>query len=105
MYPTIATSEAIHIERPDAHQLEKTVRRFPAENPLTASIRQLTWLEAYATAFRYPTAAGRVPPAPPMSRVTVALDGIETVLERLVDHFGVDLDRENYPAAVTAAIR
>jgi HEPN domain-containing protein len=29
----LATSEAIHIERHDAHQLDKIIRRFPDENP------------------------------------------------------------------------
>lgn len=81
------------------------MRRFPAENPLTDSIRQLTWLEAYATAFRYPTAAGRVPPAPPIAKVSVALDRIESMLARLVGHFGVDLVRENQPAEFAGPIR
>lgn len=101
----VATSEAIHIERHDAHQLDKIVRRFPAENPLTDSIRQLTWLEAYATVFRYPTATGRIAPAPPIAKVSVALDRIESMLARLVGHFGVDLVRENQPAEFAGPIR
>jgi hypothetical protein len=40
-----------------------------------------------------------------MSRVKAALDGIETLLVRLSDHFGVDLSKEDGTAAITSPVR
>jgi hypothetical protein len=85
--------------------LDKIARLLPAANPLISTLRSLTWLEAYATAFRYPTPSGRVPAAPQMSRVKAALDGIETLLVRLSEHFGVDLSKEDGTAAITSPVR
>ena len=37
----VATSEGMHIERADAHQLDKVVRRFPADNPAKSALASL----------------------------------------------------------------
>lgn len=60
----LATSEKIHIERHDAHQLDKIVRRFPDEHSEKAALKSLVWLEAYATTFRYASPSGKIPKSP-----------------------------------------
>jgi HEPN domain-containing protein len=60
----LATSEAIHIERNDAHQLDKVVRRFPDNHAEKAALKSVVWLEAYATTFRYTLPSGQIPRAP-----------------------------------------
>lgn len=101
----IATSEQIHIERADAHQLDKTVRRFPADNAVKSALTSLVWLEAYATAFRYTTPSGRIPPAPPAARLSEAIEGAALLLNRIVAHFDVDLAEENAPARRVSPMR
>ncbi|MBL8581882.1 MAG: HEPN domain-containing protein, partial [Rhizobiaceae bacterium] len=67
-----ATSENIHIERADAHQLDKVIRAFPDAMGQKHALRRLSWLEAYATSFRYPSPAGRIPRSPDPQRLASA---------------------------------
>ena len=90
----VATSEDLHIERKDAHQLDTTIRRLPDVNADKAALREIAFLEIYATTYRYPTPSGRTPPMPPLDRITAALDGIEDLLRHLTRHFGIDPDRD-----------
>ncbi|MBN9075187.1 MAG: hypothetical protein BGN87_03700 [Rhizobiales bacterium 65-79] len=99
-----ATAEGLHIERHDAHQLDKTVRRFPDAHPEKVAISKLVWLEAYATTFRYTLPSGRIPKAPDDAKVAEAISGIEELILRAARHFGVDLEKDS-PAARTAPMR
>ena len=86
----IATAENIHIERKDAHQLDTIVREIPSESPDRPSLTALTFLEAYATSFRYGTPTGRVPAAPWSDRGGDARAIIEALIASLEAHVHVD---------------
>ena len=90
----VATSEDLHIERKDAHQLDTIVRKLPSDNPDRDVLASISFLEAYATSYRYGTPTGRVPASPSIDRVAVALDRIEAVIAILCAHFGVRLSEE-----------
>lgn len=85
----VATSEGLHIERKDAHQLDATARRLPEQNPDRAALARLGFLEAYSTTYRYPTPAGRIPASPNMGRIESALDSIDALLAVLRSHHGI----------------
>lgn len=85
----VATSEDIHIERKDAHQLDTIVRKLPAENPDRTALASISFLEAYATSYRYGTPTGRVPSTPPFDRIETALDQVEALVTALRTHFGI----------------
>lgn len=97
----VATSEDIHIERKDAHQLDTIVRKLPAENPDRATLTAITFLEAYATSYRYGTPTGRVPSTPAFDRIEKALDQVETLIAGLRKHFGVPAGTDGTAANVT----
>lgn len=101
----IATSETIHIERPDAHQLDKFVRRLPDTHPEKSSLHALSWLEAYATTFRYTSPSGAIPKAPDPARLQAAIADIAALIDRVSTHFGIDLQDEGAPAALSAPMR
>lgn len=101
----LATSEAIHIERHDAHQLDKAIRRFPEDNTEKPALKSFSWLEAYATTFRYPSTSGRIPPAPNKQKLQEAIDGISKLILRVASHFEVDLTDDTKPAKAIAPMR
>ncbi|MER2249199.1 hypothetical protein ABS772_04645 [Methylorubrum podarium] len=86
----IATSEDLHIERKDAHQLDTIIRRIPTQHPDHAALSSISFLEAYSTSYRYGTPTGRVPISPPTDRVAAALDEIERLIAELRRHFDVE---------------
>jgi HEPN domain-containing protein len=49
------------------HLLNEMVDLVPDESPLKPDLRSIEHLAAYATAYRYPTAAGRIKQTPPAS--------------------------------------
>ncbi len=87
----VATSEDLHIQRKDAHQLDSTVRRVPDVNPDRAALQSITFLEAYATAYRYPTPTGRMPSVPSKETIEGALDQADRLIVTLSAYFGVEL--------------
>jgi HEPN domain-containing protein len=101
----LATSEAIHIERQDAHQLDKVIRRFPDDNIEKSALKSFAWLEAYATTFRYPSPSGRIPPAPDKLKLEAAIDGISKLIFRIAAHFEVDLVDEAAQAKTVMPMR
>jgi HEPN domain-containing protein len=101
----LATSEAIHIERHDAHQLDKIVRRFPDNHAEKAALKSLVWLEAYATTFRYTLPSGQIPRAPDKAKLQKAIDDISDLILRTAGHFKVDLGDESKPAQVVTPMR
>lgn len=90
----VATSENLHIERKDAHQLDTVIRRLPESNADKVALGTIAFLEVYATAYRYPTPTGRTPPMPPVDRIEAALATVRAILDDLTKHFGVDLDQD-----------
>lgn len=101
----LATSEAIHIERHDAHQLDKIVRRFPDGHAEITALKSVVWLEAYATTFRYTLPSGQIPRAPDKAKLQKAIDDISNLILRVARHFGVDLGDETKPAQMVAPMR
>lgn len=101
----LATSEAIHIERHDAHQLDKIVRRFPDNHAEKAALKSLVWLEAYATTFRYTLPSGQIPRAPDKAKLQKAIDDISDLILRVAGHFKVDLGDESKPAQAVTPMR
>lgn len=102
---SLATSERLHIERHDAHQLDKVVRRLPDDHPEKASLNALVWLEAYATSFRYTSPSGQIAKVPSATTLTQALNSIDELLERVVGHFGVDLASDTSSARTVEPMR
>ncbi|TPL95241.1 HEPN domain-containing protein [Mesorhizobium sp. B2-3-12] len=101
----LATSEAIHIERHDAHQLDKIVRRLPDDHAEKTALQSLVWLEAYATTFRYTLPSGQIPRAPDKVKLQKAIDDITNLILRLAAHFKIDLGDESKPAQTVAPMR
>lgn len=101
----LATSEAIHIERHDAHQLDKIVRRFPDDHVEKTALKSLVWLEAYATTFRYTLPSGQIPRAPDKAKLRKAMDDIASLILRVAGHFKVDLGDESKPAQTVMPMR
>ncbi len=101
----VATSEGLHIERADAHQLDKVVRRFPDTQPEKAAIASLTWLEAYATTFRYTLPSGQLPRSPDAAKLAGAIAAIEELIDRLALAFGIEIEDESSVAKRPAPLR
>lgn len=102
---SLATSEGLHIERHDAHQLDKVVRRFPDDHPEKEALNGLVWLEAYATTFCYTSPSGQIPKTPSVERLNQALDALAQLQERVVAHFGVELNSDGSPAKSVPPMR
>lgn len=86
----VATSEGIHIERKDAHRLDTIVRKMPPENPDRDALASISFLEAYATRYRYGTPTGRVLMMPPIDRISKSLHAIEQLIAVLRTHVRID---------------
>jgi HEPN domain-containing protein len=85
----LAQSETIHFPRAQQHQLDTMVRGLPAVNAFVADLSDLTWLEAYATAFRYPRTKGGISDPPRTDQLEDALTKTASLLKRVADHFGI----------------
>ncbi len=70
----------------------------PNENPLKSELRSVEHLAAYATAYRYPTAAGRIKQTPVASDFNLDVEKVEAALRRAAMQFGVDLAKRDAPA-------
>lgn len=100
----VATSEELHIERRDAHQLDTIVRRLPDANIDKPALAGLAYLEAYATTYRYPTATGRIPVMPDLGRIRTSILELDRLLDALRGHHGVE-QAGTAAASVTAPRR
>lgn len=85
----LAQSEAVHYPRSQQHQLDTMARQLPAENTFLSELSDLTWLESYATAFRYPRTKGGINDPPRSEQIEEALTKIVNLLEQVAGHFGV----------------
>ena len=99
----VLTSEGKHAGV--RHQFDAMGDLVPDENPLKPALRSIEHLAAYATSYRYPTASGRVQPAPASASMAAAIAGVEAALVRAAGHFGVDLVGAGSPAAHARPIR
>jgi HEPN domain-containing protein len=99
----VLTSEGKHAGI--KHQLDVMVDLVPDENPLKPALREIDELAAYATAYRYPTPAGRIPNTPPGTELAALIKKVETVLGEAASRFGVDLGKKGTPARTPKPIR
>jgi hypothetical protein len=61
----------------------------PVDNAFISELSELTWLEAYATAFRYPRTKGGINDAPRAEQLQEVLTKTAALLKNVADHFGV----------------
>ena len=91
MVRAVSTSEGLHIERSKAHLIDTNIRAFPDANLDKTDFLGISHLESYATTYRYPTAGGRIPSPPAPDELRLKLDGSQSLLKVLLQHYGVDL--------------
>lgn len=87
----LAQAESTAFTRSQQHQLETMRRALPEADAFREDLADVTWLEAYATTFRYPKQLGSIADPPPADRLRAALDETEDLLRRVAEHFQVDL--------------
>lgn len=96
----LAQSESVHVGRAQHHQLDTIRRLLPAENAVRDEFAELTWLEAYATTYRYPRTSGGLSKVPSQERLAEGIAGTRRLLQKLARYFDVDLDvASDRPAA------
>ncbi|MCY1012711.1 HEPN domain-containing protein [Nannocystis pusilla] len=99
----ILTSEGIHVGI--KHELDVLVDKLPDENPIKSSLRDIEYLGAYATSYRYPTDDGKVRRVRREHRVSDAIAAVEAVLVAVAARFEVDLEHPDAPARHSRPIR
>jgi HEPN domain-containing protein len=99
----VLTSEGKHAGI--KHQLNKMVDLLPEENPLKATLRAVEHLAACATAYRYPTAAGRIKQTPRSTSLDSDIEKVETALSQTTSRLGVNLASPDAPATRPGPIR
>ena len=96
----LAQAESTPFTRSQQHQLETMRRALPEADAFRADLAELTWLESFATTYRYPRPAGGISDPPSVDRLQSAIGSMERLLRRVAAHFGVDLDlRSESPAS------
>ena len=95
----LAQSENIPFNRSHHHQLDTIIGLFPDENGLKGELGKLSWLEMFATAFRYPKTSGSLRDRPPPDRLRTAIDRIGRLIQQAAEWFGVDLQLASKTAA------
>lgn len=99
----VLTSEGI--QAGPRHELPDMVTKVPDENPLKAMLRTIEHLDAYATAYRYPSPRGRVKPSPTPAELEADLAKLDAVLRELATRFRIDLSKPEGPAGRPDPIR
>lgn len=99
----VLTSESKHAGI--GHQLDAMVDEIPDENPVKALLRGVEHLSAYATAFRYPSAVGRVRPGPTRAEIEADITRVDALIAEVVKQFIVDLASPDAPAKRATPIR
>ncbi|MES5099369.1 HEPN domain-containing protein [Agrobacterium sp. BA1120] len=103
---SLLTSEGIRAERRDSHRLDVLRDLLPDENPFKERFRSLTFLTIYATTYRYPKDAGRMPARAEKDELDFAMKAAGDILAEVAAHFGVMLaDSDKVPATTSAAPR
>lgn len=87
------------------HELPDMVDKIPDENPLKPMLRAVEHLDAYATAYRYPSPRGRVKPPPTTSELDEDIAKLDALLSELATRFQIDLSKLEGPAGRPAPIR
>jgi HEPN domain-containing protein len=102
----LLTSEGIERARSESHLLDVLAGKLPESNPLREDLAKIGFLSVFATTYRYPKQGGRLPVQPDWHRVDKALATLESILNRTVQHFGVDVGADDrLPASKGSPIR
>lgn len=95
-----AQSENTAFTRSQHHQLDAMRRALPDANAFRDPLSEHTWLEAYATSYRYPKTMGGLADPPRTDRLKDTLSAVARLLREVAAHFAVDLDIDSRkPAA------
>ncbi|WP_438749717.1 HEPN domain-containing protein [Pararhizobium sp. O133] len=99
----LLTSEGVKAERKDSHRLDVLRDLLPDANRFKARFSPLTFLTIYATAYRYPKDAGRLPARVEKNDLDPAMETLKKMLSDVAAHFGVKLtDSDKVPAMSSA---
>jgi HEPN domain-containing protein len=85
------TAEGIHADRNIAHRVDLMVDLLPDTDAFKARFRRIERLASYATSYRYPTPAGRVPVAPSPTELAWLMDETGDLLRDVAARFNIDL--------------
>jgi len=99
----VLTSEGI--QAGVRHELPDMVAKIPDENPIKLALRAIEHLDAYATAYRYPSPRGRVKAAPAPAELEEDIAKLDVALSELAARFQVDLSKLEGLAGSPGAIR
>jgi HEPN domain-containing protein len=99
----VLSSEGLHAGI--KHHLDEMVDLVPDVNPIKGLLRKIEDLGAFATSYRYPTAAGRVVAPPTGPAIAKLISDVNIALERVSEAFAVDLSKPNSPASKPTPIR
>lgn len=91
MLLALLTSEGIRAERRDAHRIDVLRDLLPEGNPFKARFAPLAFLTVFATTYRYPKDAGRIPARAERDDLVRVIAILQEILADLAVHFGVDL--------------
>lgn len=93
-------SENIKVERRDAHRLDILRDLLPEANIFKNRFSPLVFLTIYATTYRYPKDAGRLPAKAERADIDPAIETLRGILSAAAAHFGVKLtDSDRVPAS------
>lgn len=95
----LLTSEGIRADRRDAHRLDVLQGLLPDANPFKQRFSSVLFLTIYATTYRYPKDAGRLPAKADRAELAAAMETVVQILNEVVSYFGVVLtDSDRIPA-------
>ena len=87
----VLTSEGI--QAGIRHELPDMVSKIPDANPVKPLLRAIEHLDAYATAYRYPSPRGRVKPAPSHDELDQDIANIDRALAEIAARFQIDVSK------------
>ena len=87
------------------HELPDMVTKIPDANPVKSLLRAVEHLDAYATAYRYPSPRGRIKPAPTPAEIDQDIVKIDAALVEIAARFAIDLSNLDGPAGKPNPIR
>jgi HEPN domain-containing protein len=103
MLLALLTSEGIRAERRDSHRIDVLRDLLPPTDPFKARFAPLTFLTMFATTYRYPKDAGRIPVRAENDELQAALAKLQAILIELAAHFGVELLASDRLPATTSS--
>lgn len=103
MLLALLTAEGIRAERRDSHRIDVLRDLLPDTNPFKARFAPLTFLTVFATTYRYPKDAGRIPARTERVELEAALAKLKQILTDLAGHFGVELLASDRLPATTSS--